>query len=145
MTLYQRKVTVTVFGQAFEAELKPDSDTRAGVARAYVHDVPGADDISGTEILEGFVKLAGAPGPFTKRGEFPLVDKAWDALNSHIIARKTEVLKEALAALGDTDADATIKGAKFSAKAGCSCGCSPGFKVPGLPRRTNLFVSKVQA
>jgi hypothetical protein len=64
--------------------------------------------------------------PYTQRGDYPRIDKAWDAMNREIVRHKTRVMKDFLRQLGLDPADLTIA---FSRKAGCSCGCSPGFRV----------------
>ncbi len=94
-----------------------------------------ADKLDECGALAGLAKIAGAPSVFTKRGEYPLVDKGWDAINAHIVETKSKDLRLALDQLGAKDATF-----KFSRKAGCPCGCSPGFLLSGLGYGKTYYV-----
>lgn len=63
------------------------------------------------------------PAPAWKpRGEDPTVDKAWDAYNrAEVKAMRVKVLNWL-----DAAGYERVK-VRFSRKAGCGCGCSPGF------------------
>lgn len=130
-----------VDGVRYKAEARPDPDARFGArARAFVFG-PG-DDVDAQEILAPLAKLVGASSIHTKRGDYPALDKAWDIVNGEIVARKRKVLDAALRAF---HASAGERGARFSRRAGCSCGCSPGFILDGIAsRRMDLFVSVVK-
>jgi hypothetical protein len=56
---------------------------------------------------------------YTSRGEYPQVDKAWDEHNKAYVAGVRSLLAQVEDIVGS-------KKMKFSKKAGCSCGCSPG-------------------
>lgn len=138
-------------GRAYVATLGIDRDTksRTSTARAYVHATPG-DDINSQLVLEPFAKMVGSDTIYTQRDKFPALDKAWDALNQFIVDEKSKVLRAAIAVMTSSSEEeaAALKGFKFSRKAGCACGCSPGFVMPGLPNRSHLFVdadTKAQA
>lgn len=87
----------------------------------------------------------------TRRGENPEVDAACDAYNRATIKAERALLNEVLDYL-EANADEfgiqgiDHKGIRFNAKAGCSCGCSPGFILPQHltfgddPRRWDLYV-----
>lgn len=128
-------------GRQYTVLTRVDHEARPGTkARVYVR--CAADDASASEVLAPFAALVGAPTPYTQRGAYPALDRAWDAFNSHLIAAKTAALRAAGTALAD-DVDAMMATAKFSRKAGCSCGCSPGFVVEGLKPCTHTWVEEV--
>ena len=61
-------------------------------------------------------------------------EKEWLAWRRKALRASTAAVKAVLAQTGlGTDA-------KFSYKAGCSCGCSPGYVIEGGPANTDLFV-----
>jgi hypothetical protein len=78
---------------------------------------------------------------YTKRGDFPEVDKAWDKYNRSIVKAErifVDTVREQL--LKDT-----MGKAKWSKKAGCFCGCSPGWIVDGEELRRHsiqVFIPK---
>ena len=74
---------------------------------------------------------------YTRRGDYPAVDRAFDAYNKSIVKAKREMLNSVLPLLCDAPEELKIT---FSRKAGCSCGCSPGFLIKGLPARTDIWV-----
>lgn len=102
--------------------------------------VSGADESSEVG-LERVAKECGSDTIYTQRGKFPKLDKAWDAYNRGVVAEQRKVLIAAIEALGVNPATLLLK---FSRKAGCSCGCSPGFvvdgHVPHLSVRGALYV-----
>lgn len=71
-------------------------------------------------------KLSRKAGSFN-RGESVEADKAWDAANRALVQSKKdflEALKATIPVLGEVLSDHKLN---FNRKAGCSCGCSPGF------------------
>jgi hypothetical protein len=131
--------TISINGSDFNVRVARDTDWKArnNKMRAYVWG-PG-DELDETN-LERVAKQVGAPNIYTKRGDYPLLDKAWDAHNKMIVAAKRSALEVVLNAIkADTD---KLK-IKFSRKAGCSCGCSPGFIIEGeAPRGTDMFIER---
>lgn len=90
-------------------------------ARIYIWDAP---------------EPAGLEMPaFTAKGEDPANDAAWRAFNRAELAIRKPIVAEALALVGQwVDTNATGARAFFSRKAGCGCGCSPGFVVDAVLR-----------
>ena len=70
------------------------------------------------------------------RGTDPEVDAAFDKHNRSVIRNKRLVLTEAKDAFPELRRKLAAKSLLFSRKAGCGCGCSPGFVVGG-----RIFVS----
>lgn len=71
-------------------------------------------------------KASREAGTFT-RGIHPEIDKLWDECNRAMVRSKKEfleALKATIPVLGEILADHKLH---FNRKAGCSCGCSPGF------------------
>lgn len=117
-------VIFTINQRKFEAHLgKQEKRTRG---RAYVH---GWFDDIGYDLQHSVCRGLGIDTVYTQRDAHPLMDKAWDAFNSVIVAAKKQVLDEALDAL---KIEPAARSSKFSRKAGCSCGCSPGFILEEL-------------
>lgn len=129
-------------GRSFKVRVRADNDRGRLVkkARVYVHG-PG-DGAHASEVLAPFAALVGAKSVYTKRGEHPALDKAWDALNGWIVEQKEQALYAAMSQLVEP-VEELIEGSKFSRKAGCSCGCSPGFVVEGLPPNRDVWVEEV--
>lgn len=103
--------------------------------RAFVWG-PG-DDFDADAAVGPAAERVAAPTIYTNRGTFPTVDKAWDAFNATIVAAKRAAL---FAGLREIVEGAEEVKAKYSRKAGCSCGCSPGFVLEGLPRGLCLYI-----
>jgi hypothetical protein len=57
---------------------------------------------------------------WTKRKDFPLIDRAWDRHNRAFVNGQRFVLDAVEHVIGTSDV-------KYSRKAGCGCGCSAGF------------------
>lgn len=75
-----------------------------------------------------------------------------ESLIDNLINRRSRPIKEframAKQALESLDIDHSKLDIKWSQKAGCSCGCSPGFIVEGFAQklhRSNLYVTVQQA
>ena len=68
--------------------------------------------------------------PHTRIGDFPEIDREYTRRNKLVVAAQRAVLKEATSIEGLPEwLQALLDGKlSFSRKAGCSCGCSPGFK-----------------
>lgn len=99
------------------------NNVRSAFVSVHLHDEPTDDH------LDRLAAGLGALSKYTKRGDFPALDKAWDAHNKHLIRLQRAVLTDYFAIAADTQPEM-----RFSRKAGCSCGCSPGWLVKGLPR-----------
>ena len=110
-------------------------ERRRDKGRAYVW---GGDDVS-EDNLEVVAKEVGAPHIYTSRGDYPELDRAWDKFNREIIRNKAAILRAGVMALG-LQSDVADK-AKFSRKAGCACGCSPGFI---LQMRGDIYIEGVK-
>jgi hypothetical protein len=108
-------------GQKFKAELRDSNERREKKSRAYVWG-PG-DERSPSKEFQALADHIGAPSVYTEKGAYPPLDKAFKKMNAEIVAAKRDALDAALVALGAEN----IGPVKFSRKAGCSCGCSPGF------------------
>lgn len=93
------------------------------VGRVYVS-LKDEDSI-GTDMLVSAKKSLELDSIYTRRGESPEMDVLWDALNRAQVAAMKAAAMSALIKKGFTVED--VKGLTFSRKAGCSCGCSPGF------------------
>lgn len=113
---------------------KKASERRDVKSRVYIFS-HGADDLS-TANIEALAKRLGAPSMHTKRGEYPALDKAWDRHNRSIIEAQRRVLEAGFGALADD--------AKFSRRAGCGCGCSPGF-ILATDRGLDYFINAAAA
>lgn len=61
---------------------------------------------------------------FTRRGDNPAMDEAWDKWNRATVRLMKKEALRTLAEVGHPEAKVS-----FSRKAGCGCGCSPGFVV----------------
>ena len=142
------KVKFNVGTVSYEAELRNSGYTaRAKKPRASVWEADGS--VPEAEVVLGPVaKALGAPTIHTVRGAFPALDKAWDAYNKSVVEVKRAVLFGALKALAPVNPQAAyfrenMDQIKFSRKAGCRCGCSPGFVLPGLASHQDidLFVN----
>lgn len=76
-----------------------------------------------------FERMLDEPSIYTSRGDFPEVDKAFDAHNGSVIATERMFLKWLMPLLDEKLAAARFD---FSNYAGCSCPCSPGFVVSNV-------------
>lgn len=137
--------TFVLDGRKYEIELRyPESDRRRSTSNrsiAFVWEeiVDQIDD----SMLQKAADVAGAETIYTKMGDFPLVDEAFKIHNAVIIAVKHRLLFRALLECVGAE---TMKGVTltFSRKAGCKCGCSPGFIVRGLPLSLEIFVQRLK-
>lgn len=76
----------------------------------------------------------------SSRGDYPEVDGLYDAMNSRIRKAEVKAVKDILALfLPDLDTE----GARYSAKAGCSCPCSPGVVLKTAYRIDSYRVQQV--
>jgi hypothetical protein len=103
--------------------------------RAYVDSAEPNSD----EPMRKLAEELGLKSPYTTRGESIPMDKAWDKFNREIVAKKKVILRNGLAAL-----DLGSPRLLFSRKAGCSCGCSPGFIIAS-PRNTDVYISPLKS
>lgn len=131
-------------GLEFEVQMNDTKDYKK--SRAYVS---GADEhLDAEKELAPLAKSLGAPHIYTHRGDFPELDKAWDAFNKKVVEAQRAVLVSALAALNrESGHDLFLRDTKlsFSKHAGCRvCPCSPGFIITGGPLYSEIFVSLVK-
>lgn len=135
----ETKCSVQFGDVTYEAELRRRNDWRARPrkTRAYVFG-PG-DDRNPSKEFRFLAEHIGAPSVYTRRGEWPALDKAFDVMNREIVAAKREVLDAVLEKM-----DLGVEKIQFSKKAGCSCGCSPGFIIDG-PWNQELYISREKA
>lgn len=122
----ERRVTFFSNGVTYRGYMRPDLDSkyRRGVVM-YAH--TAEEEIitpSAYPLIAAAMKWYGVDHPYTRRGEFPNIDKAFDRMNREIVTHKRRVLVAFLTQLG---LDPAAFDLKFSRKAGCRCGCSPGF------------------
>lgn len=78
------------------------------------------------------------PGP-SVRGDGSDADQAWRRYNREEIRLMREVVEEAFAA--DPELAEQLGKVVFSKKAGCSCGCSPGFIAEGRDNQ-DVWISR---
>lgn len=74
----------------------------------------------------------GSPPPYGPRGVDVFVDEAWDAYNRYLIASWRIALPEVIERVLGVDRDeamALAAAAKYDRKLGCTCPCSPGFRI----------------
>lgn len=113
-----------------------DTERRARKTTIYV----SGDDRIDEAPLRATATALGLDNIYTQRGDHPVMDAAWDAHNATIVAVKSAHLDLAKGAVPWLN----LSGAKFSRKAGCSCGCSPGFSVKsGIPMTVSVDVRRV--
>lgn len=67
--------------------------------------------------------------PYTRKGDDPAVDARWDAFNRLEIELQRQLIDAALPVLYPDLERVLIHRKQFSRKAGCSCGCSPGWRM----------------
>ena len=115
-----------------------DDDRKRSHGRAHVSN--WSDKLSGSDVLTPFAKALGLDNPYTRRGDHPAMDKAWDAFNSIIIDSKTADLKIVLSKVAEQLPMYKDAQLQFSRKAGCPCGCSPGFILKGVPGHYTIWV-----
>lgn len=71
---------------------------------------------------------------YTRKGEFPEIDKEWKAYNKAELQIEKKIIAKAVQ---DGLLDAKLaQELKWSRKAGCSCGCSPGWKSRDYRRQS---------
>ena len=99
-----RTSVVTVNGLKFQVEVKVKANT-AQTTKCYLFDAPDPE-------VFGLMERP----PFGPRGEDGVLDSAWDAYNKLEVAIRRQVLEQVFEGKWT-----------FSRKAGCHCGCSPGF------------------
>jgi len=119
-------------GKVYDVGFRENNTTRS---LAYVWG-PG-DDRNPSEEFAELAESVGAESVYTLRGEYPELDKAFDKMNREIVAEKRKVLRAVLKALGEED----VKDS-FSRKAGCKCGCSPGFILKGYQKGMLMYVEE---
>ena len=86
--------------------------------RVYVSGVEKSKDE-----LEKIAKEEGADTIYTSLGDYPVLDKAWKKYNRELVKMMKEVAEKA----NLTNESGQPLKLNYSRKAGCSCGCSPGF------------------
>lgn len=72
--------------------------------------------------------------PYSRKGDTPEIDKAWRRYNKAELQIERDIITKAVQG-GLLDAG-LAKELKWSRKAGCSCGCSPGWKARDYGQRT---------
>lgn len=71
---------------------------------------------------------------YTRKGDFPEIDKEWRRYNKAELQIQKKIIAKAVQ---DGLLDANLaQELKFSTKAGCSCGCSPGWKSRDYRRQS---------
>lgn len=75
---------------------------------------------------------------YTRKGEFPEIDKEWKAYNKAEVQIQKRIIAKAVQD-GLLDAN-LVQELKFSTKAGCACGCSPGWKARNY-RRLSIWLT----
>lgn len=75
---------------------------------------------------------------YSIKGENPDNDKLWKKYNKFEVATQKKLIQKAIE-LEMIPAD-VLEGLSFSRKAGCSCGCSPGWKSKDY-RRRDVWIS----
>jgi len=71
---------------------------------------------------------------YSRKGDNPVLDKEWRKYNKAELATQKRIIDQAVKD-GLIDAD-FVKELKWSKKAGCACGCSPGWKARDYRRRS---------
>ena len=113
-----RTSVVTVNGLKFQVKVQVKQNS-AQTTKCYVFDAPEPEDFN----------LMERP-PFGPRGDDAILDAAWDAYNKLELAIHRELLGQVMDGKWS-----------FSRKAGCSCGCSPGFIRKDEKTAEEYFVS----
>lgn len=75
---------------------------------------------------------------YTRRGDFPEIDKEWKVYNKAELQTQKKIIAKAVQD-GLIDSKLAIE-LKFSKKAGCACGCSPGWKARDY-RRLSIWLT----
>jgi hypothetical protein len=129
-------------GETYQVSLRfADPADRVKATRVYVD----ADVYTGNGtdlVLDALVEAEKNLGDkrWSRRGECPEVDDLYDTMNARIKKAEVKVAKDILALfLPDLDTD----GARYSAKAGCSCPCSPGVVLKAAYRVDSYRVEQV--
>ena len=71
---------------------------------------------------------------YTIKGDFPDIDKAWKQYNRAELQIQKRIINQAVR--DGLLEDALAKELKWSRKAGCFCGCSPGWKARDFRRQS---------
>lgn len=113
---------------------------RQSKPRIYVSDVVDYDETETHAAIEKAAADAGCESIYTRRGDFPTIDKAFDVHNRFIVQTKKDVIDAAIAANALTPFEV-----QFSRFAGCSCGCSPGFIAKtGFKGSIDFYIYRVR-
>jgi len=134
-----KEVEFKLDGRIYTAEVRRNKVGDRGWAKSIAYVWEDIADHLDDSMLEKAAEVSKAQSKRTKIGEFPLVDAAYKVHNALVIAIKHRILFTALLHLCD---DAAAVGMRFSRKAGCNCGCSPGFVLQGLGRGVSLFIER---
>lgn len=124
-------------GHVYEVTVRWSPEDRGKHMRAFVWD--GGAIEPNEEVLKQLASRRGHASHWTKRGEDKVMDSAWDAYNHLIVANKQALLEHALKLIEAPD---TAK-YRWSRKAGCACGCSPGFVVEGVAKGFNMWIERM--
>lgn len=119
--------------------IRNEDDCQRSHGRCFVSN--WSDDLRAHEVLNPFAEALGLPNIGSRRGVSPPMDKAWDAFNSIITDSKTADLKLVLSKVAEQVPALKDVELKFDRKAGCGCGCSPGFIMKGAPGNYNMWVT----
>lgn len=71
---------------------------------------------------------------YSRKGEDPALDKAWRQYNKAELSIQKRIINQAVR--GGLLDENFAKELKFSRKAGCQCGCSPGWKAADYGRQS---------
>lgn len=80
---------------------------------------------------------------YSKKGDLPLLDKAWKRFNRAEVEAERKVLDAALLAIEEDFGYISTDEWRFSRHAGCSCPCSPGFVATSSYGKT-IYVNPVK-
>lgn len=118
-----------IFGDKFVFVVSKTSryEARKTHGRVFVFGEPSPE-----QYVDGIDRVP----PYSKRGDDPELDAEWRRYNATEAKTVREAAKAAL-----VEAGVKFSKVRFSRYAGCSCPCSPGVVVDGLPAGTNFYVS----
>jgi len=71
---------------------------------------------------------------YSRKGDNPSLDKEWKQYNKAELLIQKRIINQAVR--GGLLEESFAKGLKFSRKAGCGCGCSPGWKAVDYGRQS---------